>query len=106
MSMPKRVVGRSRTWPLLATTSKSSPRYLLIVLALAGDSTMTRCFFFRGATAMLLQVRETGSEPQQLDRATAKKVPNFFSCRRRERPAGASDYRTGQGLRKRGARGE
>src|ERR1700757_1824669 len=50
MSMPKRFCGRSRTWPLLAATSKSGPRYLLIVLALAGDSTITRFFFFRVAT--------------------------------------------------------
>src|SRR5690606_38584370 len=34
---------RSRTWPYEARTWKSLPRYLLIVLALAGDSTMSRC---------------------------------------------------------------
>src|SRR5262245_37428636 len=50
MSMPNLLRGRSRTWPLQATTSKSGPRYLLIVLALAGDSTMTRFFFFRAGT--------------------------------------------------------
>src|SRR3954447_7111406 len=50
MSMPKRLLGKSRTWPLQATTSYSGPRYLLIVLALVGDSTMTRFFFFRVAT--------------------------------------------------------
>src|ERR1051326_2347641 len=33
---------RSRTWPYEAMTSKSLPRYFLIVFALAGDSTMTR----------------------------------------------------------------
>src|SRR5947209_20276433 len=55
MSMPKRLLGRSRTCPLLARTSKSGPRYLLIVRALAGDSTMTRdFFFFRVATLGLL----------------------------------------------------
>src|SRR5437870_3381059 len=47
MSMPNCFLGRSRTCPLLARTSKSGPRYLLIVFALAGDSTMTRFFFFR-----------------------------------------------------------
>src|SRR5207248_3313878 len=56
MSMPKRLLGKSRTWPMLATTSKSGPRYLLIVLALAGDSTITRFFFFRAATARFLGV--------------------------------------------------
>src|SRR5690349_7460146 len=33
---------RSRTCPYEASTSKSLPRYFLIVFALAGDSTMTR----------------------------------------------------------------
>ena len=33
--------GRSRTWPKLARTVKSPPRYLLMVLALAGLSTTT-----------------------------------------------------------------
>src|SRR5262245_51147636 len=50
MSMPKRLLGRSRTCPLQATTSYSGPRYLLMVLALVGDSTMTRFFFFRAGT--------------------------------------------------------
>src|SRR6201994_3532771 len=35
------LAGRSRTWPKEARTSYEVPRYLLIVLALAGDSTMT-----------------------------------------------------------------
>src|SRR5262245_50487964 len=42
--MPNFFMGRSRTCPLLAVTSKSGPRYLPMVLALAGDSTMTRFF--------------------------------------------------------------
>ncbi len=33
--------GRSRTWPKEASTVKPSPRYLLMVFALAGDSTTT-----------------------------------------------------------------
>src|SRR5947209_5972998 len=61
MSMPKRLLGKSRTWPLLATTSKSGPRYLLMVLALAGDSTITRFFFFR-ATPSSPEVRGQKSE--------------------------------------------
>src|SRR5512139_3327530 len=40
---------RSRTWPYEARTSKSLPRYFLMVLALAGDSTMTR-FMGRGCS--------------------------------------------------------
>ena len=33
--------GRSRTWPMLALTMKSLPRYPPIFFALAGDSTIT-----------------------------------------------------------------
>jgi hypothetical protein len=40
---------------MLALTTYPSPRYLLIVLALAGDSTMTRCFaLFRAMFTGLL----------------------------------------------------
>src|SRR5271170_2106009 len=42
MSTPIVFLGRSLIWPIEASTSKSLPRYLLIVLALAGDSTITR----------------------------------------------------------------
>src|SRR6266478_4986675 len=35
------LAGRSRIWPDEDFTMKSLPRYLLIVFALAGDSTMT-----------------------------------------------------------------
>jgi len=35
------LVGRSRIWPILDFTTYWLPRYLLMVLALAGDSTMT-----------------------------------------------------------------
>jgi hypothetical protein len=43
-STPMPLLGRSRTWPIEAFTTKPSPRYLLIVFALAGDSTITRVF--------------------------------------------------------------
>src|SRR4051812_35223496 len=33
--------GRSRMWPMLASTVKPRPKYLLIVFAFAGDSTIT-----------------------------------------------------------------
>src|SRR4051812_33563241 len=53
--MPKRLLGRSRTSPLLATTSYPGPRYLLMVFALAGDSTITKLrFFFETARRALL----------------------------------------------------
>ena len=40
-SIPSVFVGRSRTWPTVAFTAYADPRYLPMVLALAGDSTMT-----------------------------------------------------------------
>src|SRR5712691_3218904 len=43
-STPSVFLGRSRTCPMEAFTWKSFPRYLLIVFALAGDSTITRFF--------------------------------------------------------------
>ena len=38
------LVGKSRIWPTLDFTTKSLPRYLFMVFALAGDSTMTSDF--------------------------------------------------------------
>src|SRR5690606_21451697 len=38
---PVPLVGRSRIWPTLDFTTNSLPRYLFMVLALAGDSTIT-----------------------------------------------------------------
>src|SRR4029077_39714 len=43
-STPSLLFGRSRMWPIDATTLKSRPRYLLIVFAFAGDSTTTSAF--------------------------------------------------------------
>src|ERR1700761_148994 len=43
MSIPS-FFGRSLMWPLEATTSNPDPRYFLIVLAFAGDSTTTSVF--------------------------------------------------------------
>src|SRR5258707_15317149 len=44
------LAGRSRTWPNEARTSYEEPRYLLIVLAFAGDSTMTIFMSFQWLT--------------------------------------------------------
>src|SRR5215207_9298223 len=41
-STPSSRVGRSRRWPMVAFTSYPEPRYFPMVLALVGDSTMTR----------------------------------------------------------------
>src|SRR4029077_16231030 len=43
-STPRPFEGRSLICPIEAITMKSLPRYLLIVFALAGDSTITRFF--------------------------------------------------------------
>src|ERR1700682_5550426 len=43
-STPSPFEGRSLICPIEAITMKSLPRYLLIVFALAGDSTMTKFF--------------------------------------------------------------
>src|SRR4029077_7170584 len=40
-STPSSDLGRSRTWPKEASTTKPDPRYRAIVLALAGDSTIS-----------------------------------------------------------------
>jgi len=40
-ALPLPLVGKSRMCPTLDFTMKSLPRYLFIVLALAGDSTIT-----------------------------------------------------------------
>src|SRR2546425_11406295 len=43
-STPSLLFGRSRMWPIDATTLNSRPRYLLMVFAFAGDSTTTSAF--------------------------------------------------------------
>src|SRR5271156_2606555 len=45
-STPILFFGRSLMWPTEASTVKSFPRYLLIVFALAGDSTITSDLLF------------------------------------------------------------
>ena len=42
--LPLPLVGKSRICPTLDLTTNSAPKYLLIVLAFAGDSTMTNDF--------------------------------------------------------------
>src|SRR5712692_8069388 len=56
MSTPRSFAGRSLICPIEAITMKSLPRYLLIVFALAGDSTMTKFF------AITSQVRSRTDE--------------------------------------------
>ncbi len=47
-------VGKSRTWPTLDLTIYLSPRYLLIVFAFAGDSTMTSDFAIKPSCCYLI----------------------------------------------------
>src|SRR5882757_9005415 len=54
---------RSRTCPYDASTSKSVPRYFLIVFALAGDSTMTRL----SAIAYAIRVLKTKNRSRAPD---------------------------------------
>src|SRR5512140_1679694 len=52
ISTPSLRVGRSRMWPTVAFTEYFDPRYLPIVFALVGDSTMTSAAPLRtGASA-------------------------------------------------------
>src|SRR5262245_54078699 len=58
------LAGRSRTWPNDARTSYEDPRYLLIVLAFAGDSTMTIFMSFQWLTRKTSgRFRETRARP-------------------------------------------
>src|SRR5215207_8268287 len=50
-STPSSRVGRSRRWPTVAFTSYPAPRYFPIVLALVGDSTITRALPFPARAA-------------------------------------------------------
>src|SRR6478736_856258 len=52
---------RSRTWPYEARTSKSLPRYLLIVFALAGDSTISRFFAMSGFRYLFAAMQGEGA---------------------------------------------
>src|SRR5687767_8949950 len=63
-------LGRSLTWPLLASTSNPGPRYFLIVFALAGDSTTTSVLFIsfdwpsRSLQCASSSVRASHSDPR------------------------------------------
>src|SRR4249919_2165273 len=62
---------RSRTWPYEARTVKSLPRYLLIVLALAGDSTMRR-FLAMGESGSGRSPGATGRTPNDSREGNAR----------------------------------
>src|SRR5262245_8376418 len=90
------LLGRSRTWPMLASTLKPDPRYLLIVFAFDGDSTMTTStpFLLNESSAGAFRVRRAGA----LEAATERLEGVFF--RVFEVAAGASAevfFRAGTG---------
>src|SRR5262249_18369850 len=80
-------VDRSRTWPTLASTRKLGPRYLLIVFALAGDSTINRSKPPRppGAPSPLppgvprLRRADAGSTPVAASAGAARLRVGFFA---------------------------
>ena len=53
-STPILLRGRSRRWPMEATTLKSPPRYFSIVFAFAGDSTITSSVFALALAIVLM----------------------------------------------------
>src|SRR6478736_3742422 len=70
-STPSLLFGRSRMWPIDAITLTSRPRYLLMVLAFAGDSTTT--------SVLAISMRVAGPDHRRLSRAQ----PPAASCRHR-----------------------
>src|SRR3954463_15216829 len=76
-STPMPLLGRSRTCPIDAFTMKPSPRYLLIVLAFAGDSTITRFLPFflamsqSASTGPSLQTHERDGNVARIDRGAS-----------------------------------
>src|SRR5215471_13510599 len=75
MSTPSLLFGKSFTWPSEAFTTKSLPRYLLIVFAFAGDSTITSDFF---AAILRLSNKSSAQKNQQ---ALFLQSPNVFLSR-------------------------
>src|SRR5258708_29033713 len=123
MSMPS-FFGRSLMWPLEAITSNRGPRYFLIVLAFAGDSTTTRVLpivgslsdflvFFncwphlfdgrsREGPLLLRSPRRASRAPQQRPEPSA---PTRGQWNRHGKPSRASPRRP-QGHRGEGGEGE
>src|SRR6185437_391115 len=71
-STPILFFGKSLTWPTEASTIKSLPRYLLIVLAFAGDSTIT-------SDLLILFLYNRNAYYQTRQPAFQKRVASFFS---------------------------
>src|ERR1700733_12768478 len=69
---------RSRTCPYEASTSKSLPRYFLIVRALAGDSTMTRFSLIRvAAERASMRAARVGSGHPRLEPLERQILPRL-----------------------------
>src|ERR1051326_2384794 len=84
MSTPRPFDGRSLICPIEAFTTKSLPRYLLIVFALAGDSTTTR---FLAITRQFRSGTDEGSMTEGCFHAKFRRVlgglENSTNCRRK-----------------------
>src|SRR5262249_35737072 len=63
IATPSLLFGRSRMWPIDATTLKSRPRYLLMVFAFAGDSTTTSAFAMAPSSNLTRSVKPNESTP-------------------------------------------
>src|SRR5439155_23456293 len=83
MSTPSLLLGRSFTWPSEAFTTYSAPRYLLIVFAFAGDSTITNDFLeaiFVSDLFFALRLSNKWSGPKN-QQALFSKTANIFLSR-------------------------
>src|SRR5438876_10274931 len=82
MSTPSLLLGRSFTWPSDAFTTYSEPRYLLIVFAFAGDSTITNDFLEAIFVVVLFAFRLSNkwSRPKN-QQALFSKTANVFLSR-------------------------
>src|SRR5262245_52495832 len=87
MSMPS-FFGRSRTWPFEAITSYPEPRYFLMVLAFAGDSTTTSVLLIGTRTFTALLGRPQGPRNPEADEPTHKHKP-FQIVTSKMRPQGS-----------------
>src|SRR5690606_303039 len=77
-STPSLLLGRSRTCPIDAMTLKSRPRYLLMVFALAGDSTTTRALAMKPLClrTQITSAASIGSRSVKPDEQSAGEPPH------------------------------
>src|ERR1022692_4449522 len=76
-STARSFLGRSLIWPSDALTTYSLPRYLLMVFALAGDSTITRAFGIRRLQQRFIDISEATTLSRNSFREAAGQGPAF-----------------------------